>query len=94
MEKDHFVFEGRITLIQSFFYSHSYLFSLFKILTSIASIASKIEKMQRDFLWSRIGKLKINHHISWEVVYRPKELGGLGIRRTSLRNSDLLGKWL
>ena len=48
LEKDLFVFgEGRITLIQSCL-SHipSYFLSLFKIL---ASIASKIEKMQWSF---------------------------------------------
>ncbi|RVW25924.1 hypothetical protein CK203_095970 [Vitis vinifera] len=45
---------GRITLIQSCL-SHipSYFLSLFKI---PVSIASKIEKMQRDFLWSGAGK--------------------------------------
>ncbi|RVW80650.1 hypothetical protein CK203_044356 [Vitis vinifera] len=45
---------GRITLIQSCL-SHipSYFISLFKI---PVSIASKIEKMQRDFLWSGAGK--------------------------------------
>ncbi|KAL6312635.1 hypothetical protein AAG906_019528 [Vitis piasezkii] len=45
---------GRITLIQSCL-SHipSYFLSLFKI---PVSIASKIEKMQRDFLWPWAGK--------------------------------------
>ena len=45
---------GRITLIQSNL-SHipSYFLSLFKI---PVSIASKIEKMQRDFLWSGAGE--------------------------------------
>ncbi|RVW76917.1 hypothetical protein CK203_051555 [Vitis vinifera] len=47
---------GRITLIQSCL-SHipSYFLSLFKI---PVSIASKIEKMQRDFLWSGAGEGK------------------------------------
>ena len=70
---------GRITLIQSGL-SHipSYFLSLFKI---PVSIASKIEKMQRDFLWSRAGEGKKDHLIRWEVVSRPKELGGLGFGR-------------
>ena len=47
---------GRITLIQSSL-SHipSYFLSFFKI---PVSIASKIEKLQRDFLWSGAGEGK------------------------------------
>ena len=83
---------GRITLIQSCL-SHipSYFLSLFKIPTSIAS---KIKKMQRDFLWSRAEEGKKDHLIRWYVVSRPKELGGLGFGKTSMRNITLLGKWL
>ena len=50
--------------------------------------------MQRDFLWSGIRKGKKDYLISWDVVYRPKEFGGLGIGKTALRNRALLGKWL
>ncbi|WJZ91182.1 hypothetical protein VitviT2T_010279 [Vitis vinifera] len=83
---------GRITLIQSSL-SHipSYFLSLFKI---PASIASKIEKLQKDFLWSGAGEGKKDHLIRWDVVSRPKELGGLGFGKTSLRNIALFGKWL
>ncbi|RVW99804.1 putative ribonuclease H protein [Vitis vinifera] len=58
------------------------------------SIALKIEKLQRDFLWFGVGKGKKDHLIRWDVVCRPKELGDLGFRKTSLRNIALLGKWL
>ena len=83
---------GRITLIQSSL-SHipSYFLSLFKI---PVSIALKIEKLQRDFLWSGVGKGKKDHLIRWKVVSRPKELGGLSFGKTSMRNIALLGKWL
>ncbi|RVW58950.1 Retrovirus-related Pol polyprotein from transposon RE1 [Vitis vinifera] len=37
--------------------------------------ASKIEKMQRDFLWSGAGEGKRDHLIRWEVVSRPREMG-------------------
>ena len=51
----------RITLIQSCL-SHipSYFLSLFKI---HVSIVSKIEKMQRDFLWSEAGEENKDHLI-------------------------------
>ena len=83
---------GRITLIQSCL-SHipSYFLSLFKIPTSTAS---KIEKMQRDFLWSGAGEGEKDHLIIWDVVSRPKELGGLGFGKTFMRNIALSGKWL
>ena len=81
---------GSITLIQSSL-SHipSYFLFLFKI---PISIASKIEKLQRDFLWSGAGEGKKDHLIRWDVVSRPKKLGGLGFGKTSLRNIALLGK--
>ena len=83
---------GRITLIQSSLpHIPSYFLSLFKI---PVSIALKIEKLQRDFLWSGVGKGKKDHLIRWDVVCRLKELGGLGFGKTSLRNIALLGKWL
>ncbi|RVW67200.1 hypothetical protein CK203_065147 [Vitis vinifera] len=53
-----------------------------------------IEKMQRDFLWSGGRGREEDHLIRWEVVSRPREMGGLGFGKTSMRNSALLGKWL
>ena len=68
-----------------------YFLSLFKIL---ASVAAKIERLQRDILWSRIGEDKKDHLVSWDVVCKPKAKGGLGFGKISLRNLTLLGKWL
>ncbi|RVW54000.1 hypothetical protein CK203_072965 [Vitis vinifera] len=60
--------------------------------TSFAVLVNRNAK--EDFLWSGIRKGKKDYLISWDVVYRPKEFGGLGIGKTALRNRALLGKWL
>ena len=55
-QKAYLSFGGRITLVHSCL-SHipSYFLSLFKI---PASVAAKVERMQRDFLWSGVGEGK------------------------------------
>ena len=52
-----------------------YFLSLFKI---PASVAAKIERLQRGFLWSGVGEEKRDHLVSWDVVCKPKAIGGLG----------------
>ena len=60
-------FGGRITLIQSYL-SHilSYFPSLFKTPTSIAL---RIEKLQKDFLWLGCGEGKKDHLVRLEGKY-------------------------
>ncbi|RVW46162.1 Transposon TX1 uncharacterized 149 kDa protein [Vitis vinifera] len=90
-QKAYLSFGGRITLIHSCLtHIPSYFLSLFKIL---ASVAAKIERLQRDFLWSGVGEGKRDHLVSWDVVCNPKVKEGLGFRKISLRNLALLGKW-
>ena len=57
-------------------------------------LALRIEKLQRDFLWSGSGEGKRNHLVSWDIVCRLKEFGGLGFGKITLRNQVSLGKWL
>ena len=91
-QKTYLSFGGRITLIQSCLtHMPSYFLSLFKL---PASVAAKIKKLQRDFLWSGIGEGKRDHLVRWDVVCKSKEIGGLGFGNISLRNLTLLGKWL
>ncbi|RVW15726.1 putative ribonuclease H protein [Vitis vinifera] len=91
-QKAYLSFGGRITLLHSCL-SHipSYFLSLFKI---PASVAAKIERLQRDFLWSGVGEGKRDHLVRWEAVSKPRSIGGLGIGKIPLRNRALLGKWL
>ena len=62
MVKAHLLLGGRITLIQSCL-SHipTYFLSFFKI---PSSVVLKVEKLQRDFLWSRFGGEKRDHLVS------------------------------
>ncbi|KAG7965770.1 hypothetical protein I3843_08G016900 [Carya illinoinensis] len=83
---------GRLTLIKSTLSNlPTYFLSLFPLL---ASIASKIEKLQRDFLWSGIGDEFKFHLVGWDKVCTPLRVAGLGVHNVRLFNQALLGKWL
>ena len=56
------------------------------------SMAAKIERLQKDFLWSGVGKGKRDHLVSWDVVCKPRAKWGLGFGKISLRNLAILGK--
>ncbi len=66
-----------------------YALSLFGILVKFAD---KMEKIQRDFLWTRLEGKKRYPLVAWEKVYLPKRYGGLGIRKLTHLNKVLLAK--
>jgi hypothetical protein len=83
---------GKITLIKSILSNlPTYLLSLFLI---PASVANRIEKLYRDFLWGGLGEEFKFHLVSWAKVCSPISEGGLGIRNLRTFNRALLGKWL
>jgi hypothetical protein len=83
---------GRITLIKSTLSNlPTYLLSLFLI---PVSVANRIEKLYRDFLWGGIGDEFKFHLVNWSKVCSPISEGGLGIRNLRTFNRALLGKWL
>ena len=83
---------SRLTLLKSMLSSlPTYFLSLFTI---PVSVAHRIEKLQRDFLWSGMGEEFKHHLVGWDKVCCPKEIGGLGVRNLVTFNKALLGKWL
>ena len=69
---------GRVTLILSALSNIPiYFLSLFKC---PASVADRIERLQRDFLWHGKGKLKKYHLVKWDSVCRPKNEWGIGLK--------------
>ncbi|KAG6661509.1 hypothetical protein CIPAW_03G178800 [Carya illinoinensis] len=83
---------GRVTLIKSTLSNlPTYFLSLFPL---PASVALRLEKTFRDFLWGSLEDVKKFHLIKWEKVCTHMENGGLGLRNLRILNRALLGKWL
>ncbi|GFS40543.1 hypothetical protein Acr_00g0069200 [Actinidia rufa] len=83
---------GKLTLIKSSLSSMpTYFLSL---LTIPKSIASRLEKLMRDFLWNGLENAPGIHLVAWKFLNFPKKGGGLGIRDLVLFNKALLGKWI
>ena len=83
---------GRLTLLKSTLSSlPTYYLSLFTI---PKTVASRLERVQSNFLWGSSVECFKYPLVAWEKVCLPRELGGLGIRKLGPFNKALLGKWL
>jgi hypothetical protein len=58
------------------------------------SVAKKLERLQREFLWSGLGDETKFHLVNWHRVCTPIKAGGLGVRNVVNFNQALLGKWI
>jgi hypothetical protein len=83
---------GRLTLIKSTLSNlPTYYLSLFPIPTSVAK---RIEKIQRNFLWGDFEEVSNFHLVNWDHICTPYSNGGLNIRNLRRFNKALLRKWL
>ncbi|KAK0575156.1 hypothetical protein LWI29_034688 [Acer saccharum] len=57
-----------------------------------AEICNKLDNMNRDFLWGTTSRNKKIHLVKWDMVCLPKNLGGLGIKKSKMMNQALLAK--
>ena len=92
MEESLLIKGGRLMLLKSTLSSlPTYYLSLFTI---PISVANRMERIQRNFLWGSYGDGVPNHLVNWDIVCSPIHQGGLGVRKIAMFNKALLGKWL
>ena len=83
---------GKLTLLKSTLSNlPTYFLSLFHL---PAGVAAKIERIQRNFLWSGWGDSHSVHLVKWNIICDPIQNEGLGVKNLRRFNQALLGKWL
>ncbi|KAJ9563335.1 hypothetical protein OSB04_008495 [Centaurea solstitialis] len=57
-----------------------------------SSVIHELEKILRSFLWAQGGEEQGKCKLSWDVVCRPRECGGLGFKKLTVWNRALIAK--
>ncbi|MCH79697.1 putative ribonuclease H protein [Trifolium medium] len=72
-------FTGRVTLAKSVIEA----IPIYPMMTNIIPKAclAEIPKMQRRFIWDDNENTRRYHAVGWDMLTRPKSIGGLGLRR-------------
>jgi hypothetical protein len=83
-------FAGRVTLAKSVIEA----VPIYPMMTNKIpkSCLEEIQKLQRNFIWGDKEGAKKYHAVSWEMVTKPKDCGGLGLRRLDVMNQACILK--
>ena len=82
----------RLTLLKSTLSSLSTYYLSFFTIPKV--VATRLELIQRNFLWGSTVECFKYPLVAWEKVCLLRELGGLGVWKLAPFNQSLLGKWL
>ena len=83
---------GRITLIKSTLTSLP--LNQMSIFRMSGVVSKRLEKLQSCFLWGGGVNEKKAHLVNWDVVCSEKRHDGFGLRKLTILNKALLGKWI
>ena len=83
---------GRLVLINSVLMSMSmFLLSFFKV---PVGVWKRLDFYRSRFFWQS-DEIKRKYRLTkWDIIYTPKDQGGLGIENLEVKNRCLLSKWL
>jgi hypothetical protein len=57
-------------------------------------VLKRLDFYRSRFLWESDEKKKKYRLAKWDIIFQPKDHGGLGIEVLGLKNRCLLSKWL
>lgn len=81
---------GRITLAKSVMNSIPIFYMQLEKLPS--ELNKEIDRAIRRCVWGEFRSERKTHLLNWDILCRPKAMGGVGLRKASLLNRALLTK--
>ncbi|CAN1762827.1 Putative ribonuclease H protein At1g65750 [Linum perenne] len=58
----------------------------------LVSLCDKIDRKVRNFIWGSTEASRKIHNVNWQMMCKPKKLGGLGLQSVRQLNRALLMK--